>query len=105
MAFDAANEDEASARLADGTIGRNLIVFQNEGRPLWDGVSEVQLRKQNRRKLKFGANRSGLVMTRAVKQSEIRRAALQAVHNAFRENGIRTVPKPDIRPKGMAIAR
>ncbi|TIU97061.1 MAG: hypothetical protein E5W09_15855 [Mesorhizobium sp.] len=45
VAFDAANEDEARARLADRTIRRDLIVFQNEGRPLWNGVSEIQLRE------------------------------------------------------------
>jgi hypothetical protein len=44
VAFDAANEDEARARLADMAFRRNLVVFQYQGRPLWDGVSEIQLR-------------------------------------------------------------
>ena len=44
VAFDAANEDEARARLADMAFRRNLIVLQNQGRSLWDGVSEIQLR-------------------------------------------------------------
>jgi hypothetical protein len=43
-AFEAADEDVAKARLADFAFRRNLIVFQNQGRPLWDGVSEIQLR-------------------------------------------------------------
>ena len=44
VAFDAANEDAAMARLADMAFRRNLVVFQNQGRPLWDGVSEIHLR-------------------------------------------------------------
>ena len=44
VAFDAANEDEARARLADMAFRRNLVVLQNQGRSLWDGVSEIQLR-------------------------------------------------------------
>ena len=44
VAFDAANEDEARARLADMAFRRNLIVLQNQGRSLWDGVSDIQLR-------------------------------------------------------------
>ena len=44
VAFDAANEDEARARLADMAFRRNLVVLQNQGRSLWDGVSDIQLR-------------------------------------------------------------
>jgi hypothetical protein len=44
VAFDAANEDEARARLADSALRRDLHVFQNQGRSLWDGVSEIHLR-------------------------------------------------------------
>jgi hypothetical protein len=43
-AFDAADEDEAKARLADTALRRDLVLLQNQGRPLWDGVSEIQLR-------------------------------------------------------------
>jgi hypothetical protein len=45
VAFDAANEDEARARLSDKTLRRDLHVFQNQGRSLWDGVSEINLRR------------------------------------------------------------
>lgn len=38
------------------------------------------------------------------KQSAIRRAALKAVNNAFRENGIRAVPKPTSDQRAVAIA-
>lgn len=44
VAFEAADESAATARLADKAFQRDLIVFQNEGRPLWDGVSEIRLR-------------------------------------------------------------
>jgi hypothetical protein len=44
VAFDAADEDGAKARLADAAFQRDLIVFQNQGRSLWDGVSEIHLR-------------------------------------------------------------
>ena len=44
FAFDAAGDDEARARLADRAFQRDLHVFQNEGRSLWDGVSEIHLR-------------------------------------------------------------
>jgi len=44
VAFDAANDDEAKAQLADREFMGDLYVLQNEGRPLWDGVSEIHLR-------------------------------------------------------------
>ena len=44
VAFDATSDDEARARLADKTLQRDLHVFQNGGRTLWDGVSEIYLR-------------------------------------------------------------
>ncbi len=44
VAFDAADEVDARARLADRAFRRDLIVHQNEGRPLWDGASEIHVR-------------------------------------------------------------
>ena len=45
-AFDAADDTEAAeVRLTDRAFRRDLIVFQNEGRPLWDGVSEIRMRE------------------------------------------------------------
>ena len=44
VAFDAASDVEAQARLAERPLRRDLIVLQNEGRPLWDGVSKIQVR-------------------------------------------------------------
>ncbi|CAN7353977.1 hypothetical protein LJR231_002040 [Phyllobacterium sp. LjRoot231] len=44
VAFDAATEDDARARLSDKALRRDLHVFQNQGRSLWDGVSEINLR-------------------------------------------------------------
>ncbi|CAN7750616.1 hypothetical protein C6558_27355 [Ensifer sp. NM-2] len=43
-AFDAANDIEAKAQLADRGFLRDLIVLQNKGRALWDGVSEIHVR-------------------------------------------------------------
>jgi hypothetical protein len=45
VAFEASDEDEAKARIADMAFRRDLIVFQHGGRPLWDGVSEIELRE------------------------------------------------------------
>ena len=44
-AFDAASEAEAAVHLADKAFVRDLIVFQHQGRPLWDGVSKIQMRR------------------------------------------------------------
>ena len=44
VAFDAATEDDAKARLSDEALRRDLHVFQNQGRCLWDGISEINLR-------------------------------------------------------------
>ena len=44
VAFDAATEDDAKARLSDEALRRDLHVFQNQGRCLWDGVAEISLR-------------------------------------------------------------
>ncbi|MRG56774.1 hypothetical protein GF108_14430 [Phyllobacterium sp. SYP-B3895] len=44
VAFDVATEDDAKARLSDEALRRDLRVFQNQGRCLWDGVSEINLR-------------------------------------------------------------
>jgi hypothetical protein len=43
-AFDAADDADAQLHLADKSFVRDLIVLQNQGRPLWDGVSKIQLR-------------------------------------------------------------
>jgi hypothetical protein len=45
VAFEAANDVEATARLADKVLLRDLRVLQNQGRSLWDGVSKISLRK------------------------------------------------------------
>jgi hypothetical protein len=44
VAFDAATEDDAKALLSDEALRRDLHVFQNQGRCLWDGVAEINLR-------------------------------------------------------------
>ena len=44
-AFDAANDIEAEARLADNPFRRDLIVLQNQGRSLWDGISQIHTRR------------------------------------------------------------
>jgi hypothetical protein len=44
-AFDAANDAAAQLQLADKLFLRDLIVLQNEGRPLWDGVSQIHMRR------------------------------------------------------------
>jgi hypothetical protein len=43
-AFNAANDIEAEAQLADTAFLRDLVVLQNQGRSLWDGVSQIQVR-------------------------------------------------------------
>lgn len=44
-AFDAADDVEAAdVRLEDKAFRRDLIVLQNQGRPLWDGVSHIGMR-------------------------------------------------------------
>ncbi len=42
-AFNAANDIEAEAQLANKYL-RDLVVLQNQGRSLWDGVSQIQMR-------------------------------------------------------------
>ena len=44
VAFDAATEDDAKALLSDEALRRDLHVFQNQGRCLWDGIAEINLR-------------------------------------------------------------
>ena len=44
VAFDAATEDDAKALLSDKALRRDLHVFQHQGRCLWDGVTEINLR-------------------------------------------------------------
>ena len=43
-AFNAANDIEAEAHLANKAFLRDLVVLQNQGRSLWDGVSQIQMR-------------------------------------------------------------
>ena len=43
-AFNAANDIEAEAHLANKAFLRDLVVLQNQGRSLWDGVSPIQKR-------------------------------------------------------------
>ena len=45
VAFEAANDVDAATRLTDRTLLRDLRVLQNEGRSLWDGVSQIGLRE------------------------------------------------------------
>ena len=44
-AFDAANDAEAEVHLADEAFVRDLTVLQSQGRPLWDGVTKIQMRR------------------------------------------------------------
>jgi hypothetical protein len=44
IAFDAPDDLGAKARLAHRGLLRDIRVFQNNGRPLWDGVSAINLR-------------------------------------------------------------
>ena len=44
-AFNAASEAEAAVHLADKAFVRDLIVFRSQGRPLWDGVAKIQMRR------------------------------------------------------------
>ena len=43
-AFNAANDIEAEAHLANKAFLRDLVVLQNQGRSLWDGLSQIQKR-------------------------------------------------------------
>lgn len=64
-AFDAASDLEAKAHLADRGFLRDLIVLQNKGRALWDGVSEMHVRMANPQEMaiwqtsRAAASRSG----------------------------------------------
>lgn len=53
-AFDAANDIEAQAQLANRGLLRDLIVLQNEGRALWDGVADIHLRTATLRRPRSG---------------------------------------------------
>ena len=54
-AFDAANDAEATqVRLTDKAFRRDLTVLQNEGRPLWDGVSQIYVREPPPRRPQSG---------------------------------------------------
>jgi hypothetical protein len=43
-ACSASNDTEAEAHLANKAFLRDLVVLQNQGRSLWDGVSKIQKR-------------------------------------------------------------
>lgn len=45
LAFEAANDVEATTRLGDELLLRDLRVFQHKGRSLWDGVSKMHMRE------------------------------------------------------------
>lgn len=59
VAYEAADADEARALLADRALLRDLCILQNEGRPLWDGTSEINLREALAKGVDFGAHRAG----------------------------------------------
>ncbi len=45
FAFDAPDADAAKARLLDREFLGDLYVLQNNGHPLWDGRSSIQMRE------------------------------------------------------------
>lgn len=45
VAFEPANDVEATAQLADKALLRDLRVLQNQGRSLWDEVSKIRKRE------------------------------------------------------------
>ena len=47
-AFNAVNDTDAQAYLANKAFLHHLIVFQNQGRPLWDGISQIRTRLASR---------------------------------------------------------
>lgn len=57
LAFEAANDVEATTRLADKVLLRDLRILQNQGRSLWDGVSTMRLREPNPRELEIWQTR------------------------------------------------
>ncbi|WP_287290416.1 hypothetical protein [Mesorhizobium sp.] len=84
-------------------------MFSKPRSPLWNGVSQLAPDLSEPFKSKGIADlEDGTLVIRAKftakpgKQFAICRAALKAVHNAFRENGIRAVPKPT---KGQWLSR
>jgi hypothetical protein len=83
VAFDAANEDAAQSRLADRAFRRDLYVFQTEGRALWDGVSEIRLRKALPQEVKtWQANRA--VAGRSDESGKYLRAFLVPIVNPLK---------------------
>lgn len=61
VAFEAANEVEATTWLADKLLLRDLRVFQNKGHALWDGVSKIHLREPNPEELEIWRTRHAAV--------------------------------------------
>jgi hypothetical protein len=47
-AFNAVNDTDAQAYLANKAFLHHLIVFQHQGRPLWDGISQIRMRIASR---------------------------------------------------------
>ena len=45
LAFEAANDVEATTRLTDKLLLRDLRILQYQGKSLWDGVSKIRLRE------------------------------------------------------------
>lgn len=44
-AFHAENGDDAALRLRDRSFRDDLMVLATDGRPLWDGVADIDVRK------------------------------------------------------------
>ena len=58
VAFEAANDVDAATRLTDRTLLRDLRVLQNQGRSLWDGVSQIRLWESSPQELEIWQGRS-----------------------------------------------
>jgi len=57
VAFEAANDVEATSRLADKMLLRDLRVLQYQGRSLWDGISKIRLREPFPKELEIWGTR------------------------------------------------
>jgi|SRR6187200_3405441 hypothetical protein len=56
-AFNAVNDAGAESYLANKEFLHHLIVFQNQGRPLWDGISEIRMRSASREEMETWQSR------------------------------------------------
>ena len=54
-AFNAVNDADAESYLANKEFLHHLIVFQNQGRPLWDGISEIECDQHPARRWRLGS--------------------------------------------------